>query len=362
MRQIVPGRSDDPRVDAASPATPRYHEAMEAVLEALEQAADSGLMPRGSTVLLAVSGGADSMALLYGAAELAGGFSWSLTVGHVHHGLRGRDADRDLAFVATHARRLELSFSSRACDAAEAARRLKLSPESAARHARYAALQEMAREAGAERIATAHQFNDRIETYWIARERRAGVAGLAGPRRQRRDGVVRPLLMVSRAAILEFLRSRRMGHRRDASNGDLRFARNRIRRELAGSPGSIPDPARAELVQRVDFFGQRRDATDRELEQRILPRVSFGPGSVSANAELFSEAAPELARRAIEEIARPFARPGQPPLTGPEREEIRRRLAEGGDFRFEAGRRIRFERRAGLLTVRSANAGAGKTV
>src|SRR5215472_13722842 len=160
MRQIVPRRSDPSRVDPDFPRTPRYHEAMEAVLEALEQAADSGLMPRGSTVLLAVSGGADSMALLYGAAELAGRFFWRLTVGHVHHGLRGRDADRDLAFVATHAQRLELPFQPRACDAAEISRGLKLSPESAARHARYAALQDMAKEAGAERIATDHQFND----------------------------------------------------------------------------------------------------------------------------------------------------------------------------------------------------------
>jgi len=335
---------------------------MEAVLDALEQAAHSDLMPRGATVLLAVSGGADSMALLYGAAELAARLSWRLAVGHVHHGLRGRDADRDLVFVATHARRLELPFESRACDAAEVARRLKLSPESAARHARYAALQEMAKVSGAERIATAHQFNDRVETYWIARERRAGVAGLGGPRRQRRDGVVRPLLSVSRAAILQFLESRQIGHRRDASNGDLRFARNRIRRELAGSSASMEDPSWAELAERVEFFDHRRAATDRELEERILPRVSFGPGSVSANAEVLSQAAPELARRAIEEIARPFAAPGRPPLTGPEREEIRRRLAEGGDFRFEAGRRIRFERRAGLLTVRSASAPAENSV
>ena len=70
----------------------------------------------------------------------------------------------------------------------------------------------------------------------------------------------------------------------------------------------------------------------------------------------------ELARRAIEEIARPFAAPGRAPLTGPEREEIRRRLSLGGDFRFEAGRRIRFERRAGLLTVRSASAPTNNSV
>src|SRR5262249_44539148 len=177
-----------------------YHEGMERVLEALQEAADSGLLPGRSTVLLAVSGGADSMALLYAASELAPHIAWRLAVGHVHHGLRGRDADRDLAFVAAHAKRLELPFLSRRCDAGNVARQLKLSPESAARHARYSALRQMAKEVGAERIATAHQLNDRIESHQIARERRAGIAGLAGPRRRRRDGIVRPLLGVPRAA------------------------------------------------------------------------------------------------------------------------------------------------------------------
>jgi tRNA(Ile)-lysidine synthase len=334
---------------------------MEQVLEALQDAADSGLMPR-STVLLAVSGGADSMALLYGASELAPRVPWRLIVGHVHHGLRGRDADRDLAFVAAHAKRLGLPFLSGRCDAASLARQLKLSPESAARHARYSALRQMAEDAGAERIATAHQWNDRIESHQIARERRAGIAGLAGPRRRRRDGVVRPLLCVSRAAILRFLGSRGVGYRRDASNGNLRLTRNRVRRELTLLAAGKHGPTLEDIERRVAFFDQLREATDRELEERILPRVSFGPGCVAADADLFSSASPDLARRAIEEMARPFAAPGRPPLTGREREQVRRRLAEGGNFRLEAGRRIRFERRGGLLTVRSASAPAADSV
>src|SRR5262249_17967542 len=130
--------------------TQRYHEGVERVLEAMRQAAESGLMPARSTVLLAVSGGADSMALLYAASELAPHIPWQLAVGQVHHGRRGRDADRDLAFVATHAKRLELPFVSRRCDAAGVARQLKLSPESAARHARYSALRQMAKHGGAQ--------------------------------------------------------------------------------------------------------------------------------------------------------------------------------------------------------------------
>ena len=75
---------------------------MDPVRIALEEAVSRGLLPRGSTILLAVSGGADSLALLYGACETAPAASWRLAVGHVHHGWRGREADRDAAFVEEH--------------------------------------------------------------------------------------------------------------------------------------------------------------------------------------------------------------------------------------------------------------------
>src|ERR1700693_542224 len=134
-----------------------YHEWMDPVISALDSAAGTALVPPGRTVLLAVSGGADSMALLYGAAEAGPRHGWRVAVGHVHHGWRGREADRDLAFVREHARRLSLPFLFLERDARGEALALKLSPEAGARHARYSALREIAEEAAADRIATGHQ-------------------------------------------------------------------------------------------------------------------------------------------------------------------------------------------------------------
>ena len=157
----------------------------------------------GRPVLLAVSGGADSLCLMVAAFERAGRHGWSLGVGHVHHGWRAREADRDLAFVRDHARRRGLPFLFRRVDARTASRRLQVSPEAGARSVRYAALAEMAREFGAARIATAHQQDDRVESYLLALRRRGGVASMAGPRRRRDDGVVRPLLSVRRVQIAD---------------------------------------------------------------------------------------------------------------------------------------------------------------
>ena len=334
---------------------------MDTVLGALKEAAESGLMPPGGSHLLAVSGGADSMALLHGAAESVRTTGWALSVGHVHHGWRGREADRDLAFVGEHARRLGLPCFFRRRDARTEARALRLSPEAGARHTRYAALAEMAARAGAERIVTAHQREDRLETYLLACERRAGLSGLAGVKRKRADGVVRPMLGVSRREILDFLKQRGIGHRRDSSNGDLRLSRNRIRRDLARLLAERGEEALSEMAREVERLSRERDAMERRFAREIEPRIFRGPGAVLADASSLEDCELPLLRQAVEEAARPFALPGRVPLTGREREQIVARLMQKSDFRFEAGRRIRFERRGPILRVHALPPGrAGK--
>jgi tRNA(Ile)-lysidine synthase len=322
------------------------------VLAALRRAADDGLIPRGGSVLLAVSGGADSMALLYGAAEVAKETGWRLSIGHVHHGWREREADRDLAFVAGHGRRLGLPSFSLRRDAAAVARELGLSPEAGAREIRYAALFEMALEAGAAIVATAHQGDDAVESHVLARERRGGIASLAGPRPARADGVVRPLLGVSRDEILGFLAERGIAYRRDASNGNLNLSRNRVRRRLAQlrrAPGGA-DALRA-LGAEVARLGAERLELESRYEADVRPSVEVSADGVSVDAALLAGLPAELQRLAIARLAAPFARPGRPPTTGRERERILEQLTSGKDFRFEAGRRIRFERRGGRLAI-----------
>jgi tRNA(Ile)-lysidine synthase len=265
----------------------------------------------------------------------------------VHHGLRGREADRDLAFVRDQARRRGLPVLGRRVDPAALAAELGLSPEAAARHLRYEALLEMAREAGAARIAVAHHRDDVAETHVLARRRRGGLFALAGPRAERVDGVVRPLLGVTRREIRSFLEARGVGFRRDASNGDLRFSRNRIRRELAARGA----PAGAELAREAEELSAERARVEDEVARRLRPRLLEGPDDVLVDASFFASCPPEVARRGLFVAASGLARRGRPPFTGPERERILELLAGGDDFRFEAGRRLRFERRGRLLRI-----------
>ena len=324
-----------------------YDGRMDAVLAALQSSAETGLIPRGATVLLAVSGGADSLALLHGTAEIVAETGWLLAVAHVHHGWRGREADRDLAFVEEHARRLDFPFAARHRDARAASKTLGLSPEAGARLVRYEALHEIATELGARTIATAHQEDDVLESHLLARLRSGGLALLAGPREIREDGVARPLLGVSRAEILGFLSARGIAHRRDASNGDLRLLRSRVRRELA----EMGPEERTRLAGEIAGLRALRSSVEAELSETILPLIRSVPGATLVAADLLEVASEDVARAALERLAAPFARPGRPPFTGREREQILRRLASGQNFRFEAGRRIRFERRGPTLRV-----------
>jgi len=195
-------------------------------LQKLVRALDAergGLAP-GARLLVAVSGGADSTALLAGLAHLAPERGLGLTAAHVHHGLRGAAADADAATVRALAERLGLDAVERRVQVGQG-----LGLEARARRARHAALQAMAREHGAARIVLAHTRDDQAETLLLRLVRGSGRGGL-GAMRARRGRLWRPLLDVTRADVRRFLADERLPFVVDASNADLRHARNRVRR------------------------------------------------------------------------------------------------------------------------------------
>jgi tRNA(Ile)-lysidine synthase len=191
-----------------------------------------GLIPPGSRVLAAVSGGSDSVALLRLLVDLAndGGFTIA-GVAHVNHGLRGRESDRDEAFCLALAERLDLPFQARGRDVGGLARAMRVSVESAARQARYECFAEMAQQLRADLVATGHTRDDQAETFLLRLLRGAGSAGLAGIR-PRRGRIIRPLLDIRRDELRAYLAGRRQPFRNDSTNRDLAVPRNWIRHRL----------------------------------------------------------------------------------------------------------------------------------
>jgi tRNA(Ile)-lysidine synthase len=189
-------------------------------------------------ILLAVSGGADSTALLYAmqALRAAKVFGAELLCAHIHHQLRGADADRDLEFVVAQAAGLNLTVRMQHLDVRRHARENKLSIETAARDLRIRALSDIARADRCDRIATAHQKNDNAETLLHRLSRGTGFQGLGGiwPVRVFAGGTtfIRPLLCVTRDEIIAYLRQRNLTWCRDHTNADCAYRRNYIRHRL----------------------------------------------------------------------------------------------------------------------------------
>lgn len=188
-----------------------------------------GMLPEDGKILVACSGGADSVALLRLLRELPG---LTVTCAHYNHCLRGAESDRDEAFVRALCEKLCVPFYAGRGDVASYARDHGLGVEEAARVLRYAFLRETAASIAISRIATAHTADDQAETVLFHLLRGAGAAGLSGIQPVRADGVIRPLLAVRRAELAEYLTAIAQDHVEDSTNADEAYSRNYLRRQV----------------------------------------------------------------------------------------------------------------------------------
>jgi tRNA(Ile)-lysidine synthase len=246
---------------------------------------------------VAVSGGADSVALLHVLLELREELGIVLSVAHFNHQIRGEAADADERFVAHLAQQHQLDFHSGRGDAPALAAQKKQSLETAARDLRYEFFRRLIREKEINKIALAHTMDDQAETVLMRLLRGAGTRGLAGIYPQRsEDNVIfiRPLLEIRRADIEAFLQNRKQSWQEDATNADPAHTRNKLRHELLPklrefNPAIVETLARSAEVARAEEDYWRAEA-DRLLPLLILPGKATRGGGRSvetASAQSF---------------------------------------------------------------------------
>ncbi len=239
------------------------------------------------TVVAAVSGGADSVALLAGLAALKAGGIGRLMVAHFNHGVRGRQSDEDEAWVRQLAEQQKLPcVVGRADDAAWARFDTGDGFEAAAREARYAFLADTAHRAGARFVATAHTADDQAETVLHRIVRGTGLGGLAGVPRTRllAPGVtlIRPLLGVRREELRAYLVEIGQTWREDATNAMLDWTRNRIRGELLPRLAREYNPEVVEAILRLSRLAGEAQTIINDAAGGLLDRclLAAAPGEV----------------------------------------------------------------------------------
>jgi len=250
---------------------------------------------------VAVSGGTDSVCLLTVLRELAPRWRLRLTVLHLNHGLRGDEGLQDAQFVKDLAARMELPFVLEQAHLRYASGNL----EEAAREARLGFFCGQIAAGTVDRVALGHTRSDQAETVLFRFLRGAGTAGLAGIRPVTGDGIVRPLLEVTRSETEAFLRERAIPWREDSTNSSARFARNRIRHQLLPQLAREWNPALGETLAKTAEWALAEEEYWKEETGRLAARyLLFDGGVVLAPAAAFAgiplAAARRLARYAIE--------------------------------------------------------------
>ena len=244
------------------------------------------ILEPGERVLVAVSGGPDSLALLSILREILPVVPLHLSVAHFDHGWRA-DSENDRDFVASIAATWGFDFHTARAPAGTP------HTENAARTARYAFLRQTATQTSSTAIALGHTLDDQVETLLLHLLRGSGSRGLAAMRR--RDGdLARPLLDIARDDIEAYLSRLHLTPRRDASNADPRFTRNRLRQQLLPAVDAFDPAARELLARTADILSEE----DRFLEAQVAGL----PEDIATDRDAFAQLPPALQRRVIRRL------------------------------------------------------------
>ncbi|MFT4112492.1 tRNA lysidine(34) synthetase TilS [Silvibacterium sp.] len=305
----------------------------------------------GLRLAVAVSGGADSVALLRALALAAPEIGMVLSVVHVHHGIRGEEADTDAAFVAALAEAHGLTLYRRDVDTPAVAGSNKETIEEAARNLRYAFFRELLAAGTVDAVATAHTLDDQAETVLHKLLRGGWTEGLSGihPQLTEQSGaILRPFLGVRRSEIEAWLRSLGQDWREDSTNADTVYTRNRLRHELLPTLVGYNPQIHTQLAAVATIARDEEAYWQAELA-RLLPQILL-PGKPVRGGGRSASTHPDEASLAIE-IERLPAAPA-----------LRRRILRAAAKQLGAG--LNYEQTERLLAMCSSssglNSGTGK--
>ncbi len=246
-----------------------------------ETVTQNGLINSGEKILIALSGGADSVALISILKALSKRLNIELFAAHLNHGIRGAEADRDERFCIELCGKMGLPIEARRVFVPAEAKKTGEGLEECARRLRYAFLNECAEKHGCQKIATAHHADDNIETVLLHLIRGSGLNGLIGIS-AKRENIIRPLLSLRKKELLLYLENEKLEYVFDSTNDDTKMTRNKIRHELLGAVYEInprADAAFSNMSSLVDednrYLVSLAEAVDKRATLHELSTLPF---------------------------------------------------------------------------------------
>ena len=270
--------------------------------------AAESLLAKGSRLLVGVSGGADSMALVHVLGALRDEFSLTMVAAYIDHGLRPEETPAEWARVREAANHLGIDCACMTVDVHAAAAAGKLSLEHAARELRYQAFAELASKWATDWLAVAHTADDQVEEVLLRLFRGGGRKALAGMR-LRSGNLIRPLLGIRKAELLRYLSDQGIAYCHDSSNRERRFLRNRIRLDLLPQLEAQYDSGiRGALLKTAANLAEDEDLLELLLAERwglvvdMVPPDESGQVICRLNRDAFRCLHPALQRRTVEKV------------------------------------------------------------
>ncbi len=219
-------------------------------------------------ILVALSGGADSVFLLVFLYKFQKLFKISLAAAHINHSLRGKEANKDQSYSKILCDKFDIPFYTKRVYVKSFASKNKISIEEAARKLRYSSLKKIAKEINADKIATAHNIDDNAETVLFNLTRGTGVSGMAGIPFQR-ENIIRPILVLSKVEIIQYLEKQNIKYVTDSTNLDNSFSRNFIRNEILQPIRENLNPSVSEAILKFSELFKNHSKLISSLLQEI---------------------------------------------------------------------------------------------
>ncbi len=267
----------------------------------------------GETVIVAVSGGCDSVALLHILLCLRAELGIELHVASLNHGLRGAAGQADVDFVGALARRWQLRCTLGNVDVPGLAAAWGLGIEAAGRRARYSFLADVARQQGSRCVLTGHHALDQAETMLLHILRGSGLNGLGGMRLisplpyQPAIDLLRPLLSITRVDLEAYCAAKNLHYRQDTSNADIKYRRNFLRHEVIGRLRQLNPAALGAFARLAEAAAVDEDYLAQQFAATVLPLTRIKPASWRIERSAFAQLHPALQRRFLRAAYRALA-------------------------------------------------------